>query len=354
MTRLAQLGDVRQILVINLGGIGDVLLSTPALRALKATYPRARLTVMAVPRVKEMLSGFSFIDEAVCFYYGEGYLTENILELFRLRLRKFDLAINMRTLVSEKSAHKMRLLFDIVNPRISAGRNTDGRGGFFHISIPESGIGDKHEMEYDIDMVRALGAEVGDRTIGLVCAAREEKRVNDLLAAHAVHPRHTLIGIHPGGKASHRWPIGHFSRVINEISMVIPCVFVLTGSKEERELGEKLLLQQKARVVNLAGELRMQELSCLIRRCRLFISNDTAPMHMAAIVGTPLVAIFGPGYLRRFDPRYLADKVVTLYKKCACAPCDKNICDDNRCLMAIGTDEVLEASFRLLEEENYA
>ena len=91
------------------------------------------------------------------------------------------------------------------------------------------------------------------------------------------------------------------------------------------------------------------KLTALIKIAGLFITNDTGPMHIAAALGTPLVAIFGPGYLDRFDPRHISDKAKVLYKKSDCAPCDKFRCSLQKCLSAIYPEEVAEAGLSLLK-----
>jgi len=115
-----------RILVVNLGGLGDMLLSTPALKALKMRYPRTRMSLTAARRVSEFAKGLDYIDEIFTFEPGFtlSRIPANLAALWRLRRKRFDIAVNMRTLVSSWSAFKMKIFFDIVNPRISAGRNT--------------------------------------------------------------------------------------------------------------------------------------------------------------------------------------------------------------------------------------
>jgi len=258
--------------------------------------------------------------------------------LLKLRRKHFDLAINMRTLVTRSGARKIRLLLNIINARKTAGRDTDGRGSFLDTRIPETFPGKKYEMEYDIDTVNALGAEVKDKNIDFNIDEESINKVDKVLEKEGVSEDDTLIGIHLGGMPSRRWPIDNFSKVIDDINKRISCKFVITGGVDEIN----------AKIIDLVGKLTIRELGALIKECNLFITNDTGPMHVAAILRIPLVAIFGPGDITRFDPRNISDKAIVLYKKVDCAPCEKVECEDLKCLKIILPEEVKEAIGKLL------
>ena len=347
----------KNILIVNLGGIGDFLLSTPAIRTLRRAYPESTLFLLSSPRITQFAKKLNYIEQVYTFYISYGgrvsfsKILENLSTLLKLRKKHFDLAINMRTLYSKKSAEKIRFLLNVIKPKLKLGRDTEGRGDFFDIKISETNIGQKYEMEYDIEIVEALGIRVVDRRIDFPISSEAEDKVNNLLRKEGIESEDTLIGLHPGGMPSRRWPIENFSQVIKEISKRIPfSKFVITGGEDEVNLGEKLTEITEARTLNLAGKLNIEELGALIRRCSLYISNDTAPMHIAAVLKRPLIAIFGPGDITRFDPRNISDKAKVLYKKVDCAPCEKVSCSDLKCLRAINPGEVVDLALHLLEQ----
>jgi ADP-heptose:LPS heptosyltransferase len=342
--------DIRyqKILIINLGGIGDVLLSTPALRALKGRFPEAGISMLVVSRAYEVLSGLPYIAEINVLHLKAACWFRDLMTLAALRKKHFDLAVNMRTLVSASSAKKIKLMLDMINPKLKAGRDTEGRGHFFNIRVPESDLGDQYEMEYDLETVRALGAEVSDKGVDFNIAASDFETVDAILAGRGVAKGDTLIGVHPGGKLSHRWPLKNFSKVINAINQHCSCKFAVTGDKDETVLARKLTKMSDAGAINLAGELNLKELGAFIKRCTLFISNDTGSMHIAAILGAPLVAIFGPGYITRYDPRNISRKAAVLYNKAACAPCNKVRCRHLKCMTGILPESVITAAMELL------
>lgn len=345
---MKKLENIHKILVINLGGIGDLLLSTPALRAIKERYPDAAIDMMVVPRAAEVARSLSCIGEVFVFGICGIYVIKDILTLVGLRRKGYDLAVNMRTLVSRSGAEKMKFVLGMINPRVKAGRDTDGSGYFFDIRIPETLPGEKYEMEYDIDMARALGADVRDKKIDLAVGEESAAAVDKLLEEAGVARGDTLIGIHPGGSPSHRWPLGNFAKVIDELHRKFHCKFVITGDKGEKPLLQELRRMSRVPLALLPESAGIKELEALIRRCDLYICNDTGPMHIAAILGRPLVAIFGPGYIKRFDPRNISDKAAVLYKKAGCAPCDKPACPDMKCLKDISPAEVLAEAERLM------
>jgi heptosyltransferase-2 len=346
--------EIKSILVVNLGGIGDLLLSTPALRALKQHFSQASLYLLVAKRVREAVKDLPYVDKIFIFELGYPWTSSlaNLRNLLSLRKQKVDLAINMRTLVSVNSAYKMRFLMQVINPGIKVGRNTSGRGGFLDIRIPETDIGDKSEMEYDIDAVEELGAAVIDKNVDFSVDEKSLREVRDLLSRSGIGPEDLLIGIHPGGRPSCRWAGENFVEVIKTLKNEYNAKFVITGGgADEIDLADMITAQSGPDVVPLAGRLNLSQLAALIKICSLYITNDTGPMHIAAIVNTPLIAIFGPGHLKRFDPRNIFPEAVVLYKKAACAPCNRFTCPSMECLKAVSPEEVVEAAIRLLSSK---
>ncbi|MCP4650959.1 MAG: methyltransferase domain-containing protein [PVC group bacterium] len=350
--------NMEKILIINLGGIGDFLLSTPAIKALRKAYPEAKIDLLASGSIGKIAGGVDYIDKVFVFDIKYGGIIrwrriwKNIITLLSLRKQRFDLAINMRTITSEDSAKKIKFLLKIIAAKKTAGRNTAGRASFFDIKIPETDAGDKYEMKYDIDTVEALGVEVLDKQISLEIKSNAQENIDNLLKEEQISKEDILIGIHPGGMPSRRWPIERFAKVVDAISGQMPVKFIITGGKFEEVLGNTLKSISDTKVINAAGNLNIHELFALINRCNVYISNDTGPMHIAAIQKTPLVAILGPGHFIRYDPRNISDKVVVLYKKKECSPCLKVECDDLQCLKAVSPQEVTDAVLKLLGKNN--
>lgn len=340
-----------KILVIDLGGIGDIILASPALRSLRAAYPNARISMLNVKRAHEFTSRLKYIDEPLYLDMdlSAASLAHNAKTLSYLKAQKIDMAVNMRTIVSRAGALKLRALLGIIAPRTTAGRDTDGLGSFLDVRIPESRIGQKSETEYDLDTVMALGADIIDRRPDLPKDDAAERKIEEMLSRYrSLSQSEALIGVHPGGKPSHRWPAGRFAEVINAISGKTKAKFVITGDADDTESAKAIMRLSGADIIDSTGKLTVAELTALIGRCNLYISNDTAAMHIAAVLKVPLIAIFGPGYIKRFDPRNISKDAVVMYRPAACSPCDRSVCDRPVCLDAVSSDEVSSRAFRLL------
>lgn len=340
-----------KILIIDLGGIGDLLLAAPALKALRKGFPQAKICLLTAEKVCELAKSFGFIDKVVCLdlNYGGilGISLSHILNLIKLRIENFDLAINMRTLVTEKSADKMHALIKFIRPKKTAGRDTEQRGGFFDIRIPETLIGQKYESDYDIDLIEALGIKVTDKNIDLEISEKNLLAVEQLLLKEGIGKNSFLIGMHPGGMPTRRWPIQRFSEFIRLVNTEENCYFVITGNAGDVDLAQKLADVLPGKVISFAGKLSIGQTAALIKKCRLFISNDTGPMHIAAILKTPLIALFGPGDIKRFDPRVISEQAVVFYNKQECAPCEQVICDKMICMQSIKAEDVAKAAVAL-------
>ncbi len=338
-----ELGRAGKILLVQLGGIGDALLSVPFCAALRRHWPEASVHLLAVPRVCAFMKAYDFIDRTIAFSPD---LFSAAGAVFSMR-KKYDLAINMRTLVSAQSALRMKMFFYGICPRISAGRNTCGRGAFFNISVPEEDPGIKHDSAYNRDLAMALGIRDYQGTFFLP----SDRDASEKVAALLRQASGSLVGAHPGGAPSRRWPADNFIRSLNLIHEREPVTVVLTGSSDERSLLSSIARSIKAPVINCAGELSIGELIALIQRCAVYISNDTSVMHIAAVAGVPQIALMGPGDLTRFDPRVLSRHAFVFYTKAACAPCNKVICRDLRCLRSILPEDVARQACILLGEK---
>lgn len=344
--------QIKKILVINLGGMGDVLFSTPALRALTESFSQGKIWMLISPKAIELVKGFPGIGQ-VCVFgmeYGGAIpfdkMLGNLRLLLRLRRERFDLVINMRTIVSKISALKLRVMMDIIKPKIKVGRDTRQRGYFLDIKIPETDAGDKPEMEYDIDTVEALGIRVKNRSIDFEISQEVRKKVAALLVQRGIGESDTVIGVHPGGMPSRQWGIENFTAVIQRLLAEVPGLkVVVTGGKDEGFLTRELIDRLKPReIVDMTAQLSLKELGALIKRCNIFITNDTGPMHIAAIAQAPLIVLFGGGCLKRFDPRNISKKAIVFHKDVDCSPCDKVHCDSMKCIKEITPEEVIAAA----------
>lgn len=341
---------IKKILVVNFGGMGDFLLSYPSLIALQKRYPQSKINLLVSKKALEAAQRLSFVDKVFVLYPQSWWrlVFFGPRTFLVLRRERFDLAINMRSVVSRFSALKMRLLFRWINPKTTAGRNTENRAGFFDLKIFEDDYGQVYERDYDLKLVEMLDACPQDKAIDFTITDLEVENVRQLLKEARIQEDDLLIGIHPGGALPRRWPLVNYRIFLESLCADKRLKFVITGNQEETRLAEELAQGLNDRVLNLAGKLNLGELAALIQRCQLYVTNDTGSMHLAAVLQRPLLVIFGGAALKHFDPRIINPQSRVLYKKISCAPCNFKFCHSKKCLKLIVPEEVIQAAKEIL------
>lgn len=338
--------EIKKILVVNLGGMGDFLLSLAAIKALSDYYKESELVLLTIPRTRVVAESYPYFTVV----YGLDFKLFSALNtLLGLRKIKFDLVINMRTIVSCKSALKMALLLSIVGAKYTAGRNTSGRFFFLDIKVPEDDIGTLPEYQYDLDTMKALGIQAEFGLPEVPIPKGDSAYIDTFLNEQHIKQDDMIIGINPFAPWQAKcWPPVNFAEVINALKGEFNCKIVITGSSDEVNAALRLKDLAKTELAIASGKTTFGQLAALIKKCSVYITNDTGPMHLAAILQVPLVALFGGGYLKRFDPRNISDKAIVLHKNVDCSPCNKLNCNSMKCLKEITPQEVIDAVKSLL------
>jgi ADP-heptose:LPS heptosyltransferase/predicted ATP-grasp superfamily ATP-dependent carboligase len=330
--------NIRSILVVNLGGIGDVLMSTPALRSLRTAYPRARITVWVVPRAQEVIEGLSYVDKIVCSFTA-------------LRKNKFDMAINMRPLNSFKGLLGMAGIFLLMGAKYRIGRDTEKRGFFYTHKTPETYVSRVHEVEHQFNLVKLLdpGAKLGLPEMAF--SGEDSAAARRFLQEAGIQEGDLVIGVNPGAaQASKQWPLENFAEVIVTLQQKTGCRIIVTGGASDIALAGRLNGMAGGSLAIAAGKLSLKQFAVLSRRFSLFLTNDTGAMHIAASQGVPMVAIFKPGHSERNKPYMDAGKYVILVRDLPCSPCRLRVCPTLLCLRRITSEEVAQASLGLLQK----
>jgi len=209
----------------------------------------------------------------------------------------------------------------------------------------------RHEAQTKLALIRILGCDIKDEKLEVWFDESDTRKVNEFLKDNGVLDSDLLIGINPGGyRPSRRWDWEKFAQACEILVKKYKAKIIITGSKLEINLAKRIENKMAAKPIDSTGELSLTQLSALISRCNLYISNDSGPMHIANALKTPLVAIIGAG-MRKIYP-YQKDNCVIVKKEVECSPCYKFRCKDMRCLNIITVDEVIRAGEFLLE--NYA
>ena len=335
--------------------IGDAVMGTPALMDLRRAYPGATITLWARPAVAELLRGHPGIDEILVYEYRgkhRGVLGKLAL-IQALRGRNFQLAILFQ------NAFEAALLTFLAGIVERVGYATDGRTWLLSnpIKAPIKKGADHQVHNYRGLIPDVTGAQTDCRP-NLVVQKGENERVDQRFPEIALKDGDCLIGINPGAiyGTAKRWLPERFAEAADQLvkkfqedslpGKKVSCVVV--GGPGEEALGQCIARYMKEQPIVLSGKTTLRELMNIIRRCSIFLTNDTGPMHIANAFGVPLVAIFGSTDPDDTSPYHNRQAVVR--SPVTCAPCFLRHCPiDHRCMTGVSVQEVYQAALSQYE-----
>ena len=345
------MGDVARILVRGTNWVGDALLMTPALAAVRRTFPRAHLSLLVRPWVADLFRGNPAVDELLL--YESAGVHRGIpgrLRLAReLRRQRFDLAVLFQ------NAFDAALLAWLARIPERIGFATQGRGFLLTRAVPLSPeLRARHQVEYYLGLVRALGwAEAPPEPL-LVVSSEEQDRADALLREAGCDGTTSIVALNPGAVygTAKRWPAERYAALADRLAAE-GCRPLLVGAPSDAQAtaAVRAASAHPEALADLTGRTDLKTLAGILRRCGAFVTNDTGAMHVAAAVGTPLVAIFGPT-----DPTTTApvSRHATLLRQPVfCSPCLLRECPiDHRCMRGVSVEEVHRAVRSFLRDEN--
>ncbi len=344
--------SIRRLLVRGPNWIGDAVMSEPALAALRELFPTAEITLLVKPAIAELLRGHPALQR-ILVYEDPGRhvgITGKWTLAGTLRRLRFDLAILFQ------NAFEAALLTFLAGIPRRYGYATDGRRFLLSdpIAVPERmKIG--HQVQYYLDMLRPLGSERPAGSPQLFLSHEEEQAMDQRLAEAGVDESDLLVGLNPGSTygSAKRWLPERFAETADRLSQEQGMQsgrrvrLVIVGARGEEALGRAIADRMQVKPIQLSGRTTMRELMAVIKRCDLFLTNDTGPMHLAASFGVPVVALFGPTDSRTTSPFGSGHTIVR--HPVECAPCLLRECPiDHRCMTRISVDEVYGAAVKQL------
>ena len=329
-----------RILVISTTAIGDTLLGTPALRALKETYPDCAVDVLVQRDRREVLQGNPHVDTLIPYHK---HLIGTALMAARLRRRRYD-----AILVFHGNDPEIWPLAAMTgSPRI-IGYARDTRFSSL-LTDPVVWNGDLHTVEKRLELARVLNADTADRRLVLCLNAEDHRQAQRFLETAGAGENDRLIAFHIGAAQPYKcWPAERFARVADVLAHDYGARVVLTGGPGDQARIARFEREARCRPLLAAGKVGIRGTSALLARCRLLITNDTGPMHLAFAVGTPTVALFCPSDSRTIGPYAYEDRHITIQKNKTCVRCVTKRCPDPFCLEQISVEEVVEAARRQL------
>jgi len=347
-------GCSENILIYRIGSLGDILVSVPALHVVRRSFPQAHITLLSnavtgQKRVRpcDVLAGAGLVDEFLSYSAGQQ------------GVKKFSALFSFIRLIVELRKRGFSRLVYLAPSRRSA-KQIDRDVGFFNLCGIKDIIGDDvkgqlnatHEADLLLQRLGRSGIEIPPEQQGNVYVATgedEEKTVNQWLAGLPYDGGRDWVAIGVGSKmAVKRWPIVRYRKVVDALIEKYDIWPVLFGGTEDVEPGNELLLHWK-RGYQAAGSLGVRSALAAMKRCVMYLGNDTGTMHMAAAAGLKCVAIFsGRDVPGRWDP--YGDGHIVLRRRLDCENCMKTQCTDKnmQCIMGIGVDEVIDSCEKVL------
>ncbi len=354
----------KNILVIRTDRIGDVVLTTPMIALLRKMYPQSKITILVTPQTREIVDGNPYLNEIMIddrkkLHKG---LTGYIKLIQEVKKRTFDLAIVLHT---KKRTTLLCFLAGIPN-RIGYKNN---KLGF----LLTQGIADmrpqgiKHEVQYCLDVLNYIKKGTGEPTDQsnfafhpsikeirslsylkpYVSTKKEsEEWVKREFSKSEIKESDDVIAIHPGASCiSKRWPVKNFAELISKIHTKHQVKIILVGGDDTRAIAEEISQLTSAPIIDFVGKTNLSQFISLLKHCRLLISNDSGPVHLAGALNVKVLAIFGRNQSglnpQRWGP--LGEDSVVLHKDVGCQVCLAHRCVIGfKCLEAITPQEVLE------------
>jgi len=342
---------INSVLIRGTNWIGDVVMTFPAMAAVRATLPKARITVLVKPWVADLVRMHPAVDDVLVYERpGRHDGLRGLFALAReLRQRRFDAAILLQ------NAIEAAVIARLAGIPVRAGYGTDARGPLLtHPVKLNPSVKTVHQSLYYLGMLEALGFEPSGTSVSIVPTEEQQRAAGRHLAEWGIAGRRPLVGMAPGAAygPAKRWFPERFAAVADRLAERFACPVLLFGSAGDRASTEAVQAAAKTALVDIAGRTSLGDAIALIACCDLFITNDSGLMHVAGALGVPTVAVFGSTDPKTTYP--LGERTVLVRRPVDCSPCLRQECPtDFRCMDLVTVDEVLEHSTRLLEEAGH-
>jgi len=340
---------LKRILLTRMRFIGDIVLTTAAIRSVRTACPDAYLAYMGDERAVTLLEHNPCLDEIIPYSYRRPSVFEQLRVGMALRRRNFDLVIDL--FGNPRSA----LLTRMSGASVRVGPERRGRGRFYTVPVRDDGS-PKTSIEFHNQYLRAAGIEpTADRTeIYLTDDERREARIYLQWLDHEEHPldlAKPLVGMHAGATwPAKRWLPERFGQLAELVRARLGAQVVLTGGPDD---GETIRAVRKNTLagVTVIPPLPLRQLAAVMSHFNAFVTNDCGPMHISAALGVPTIGLFGPGEEQIWFPYSEQDGHRALRKNVPCHPCHLDVCNrpgdaHMECMKLLSTDEV----FRTLSE----
>ena len=338
--------NTHRILIIKWSALGDILLSIPAIHAIRERFPKSDIMLLTGKVGREILGRYPYAKDFFIFNHNRGYagIREMLDMSAELRRQSIDIVLDLQN----NNRSRIISFLSFIPRRIGY------RNGRLDMFLTEGVDGAKIEMppvKHQFRLLKQLGVDTPAPEVDLMITDEEASYAENILSQEWVSKNQVLIGINCGASQkwqSKRWDIGNIARLCDLLAQKKIRV-VITGTRDDEADAREIVGMARSKPINAVGKTGIMQLAAIIRRCRVFISSDSAPMHMAAFLGVPYVAIFGPtDHKRHLEP---SGNYRVIHKKLRCTPCYKPRCHHRKCMERISPEEVGAAAMDLLSQD---
>lgn len=355
-----------RILLINPFGIGDCLFTTPVVAAMKSAYPDSYIGYWSNQRVGEILKAnpkinivFPLSRGDIKRFYGNSLIAQvkQIFSLYgKIKRERFDISLDFSL------DHRYGLLAKLAGIRRRIGIDYKNRGRFLTEKLKIDGYQDKHIVEYYLQLLPFLNIKASTSHLELFIEDSAKKWAKSFLENSGVDEAKTLIGLCPGAGESwgkdasfKRLEPKKFAKACDWAIEHLSAKVVLFGNKQDEEACAEVYqaIAQKSSVIKAYPDFTLSQFSALLQRCKLLLTNDGGPLHMAVALGLKSISIFGPVSEVVYGPYPMSDRHIAIKADCNCRPCYQNFrfpqChQERRCLTDISAQRIFDALERLL------
>ncbi len=336
--------------------VGDVVMATPAVRAIRERFPDAHIALLIRPNARQVVADGPWMDEVIEWKplrRGLGQIRDTMSLSRRLRSRgeqRFDWAILL------SNAFRMAVVVWLARIPRRIGYARDGRSPLLTDRLAPRRVGREYEMisavRYYAELAQSLGCEPPGEKLELYTAAAEEESVARRLEAWGLADHHPLVVVNPGASfgPSKLWLPERFADVADRLVETRGARIVITCGPGEEEIARAVHAAMRSEAhVYAEPRCSLAELKALIRRCDLLLNNDTGPRHFAKAFGRPVVTVFGSTYPEWTDTDYARERKIRV--EVDCGPCHEKVCPHahHKCMSGVTSDMVYKAACELLD-----
>jgi lipopolysaccharide heptosyltransferase II len=335
-----------KILIIKFSSLGDIILSTAAIRAIRKKFLEGyKISFLIGEASKDLLLNCPYIDELlVCDLKNKDKGIRGLVVLGNiLRKKNFDIVIDLQ------NNRKSRLLAWLTASPDRYGYDNNKWGFLLNHRIRD----EKPAMApvvHQFRILKMLGIELEDSHLELWPTEEDRRYIEEFLSGQWLSANQKLVGINISASprwVTKSWPLDNLLRLCEELGRRDMRILI-TGTEKDLTYADTLIKRLKdLKIINACGKTSVNQLACLIKSCAIYVSADSSPLHIAAAMGVPFVALFGPTDSRRHTPP--AKDYIVIKKDLPCSPCYKSKCKTKKCMELITAEEVLEAMVKLLK-----